>query len=136
MSNVRENAGSYKKADFCMMYYTLLLFSCFAGWTGGSESLSMLRRFAVRQSRNRHRMRRFAKQTDEAQLRFSFSTKEKDREPKGSLSFSFCIPLTTTPRFIIRENVNMHGINPGKRYFLVKKDNNQAFSSACGFLNR
>ena len=41
----------------------------------GSESLSMLRRFAVRQSRNRHRMRRFAKQTNEAQLRFRFSVK-------------------------------------------------------------
>lgn len=43
MSNVRENAGSYKKADFCMMYYTLLLFSCFAGWTGESEPSLMFR---------------------------------------------------------------------------------------------
>ena len=135
MSNAHENAGSYKKADFCIMYLYATAFFLFCRMDRRERTAVNVPRFP-QAKRDRHRTRRFAKQTNEAQLRFSFSTKEKDREQKVPCLFLFVYPSPQPHGLLYRENVNMHGINPGKRYFLVKKDNNQAFSSACGFLNR
>ena len=49
--------------------------------------MSMLRRFAVRQSRNRHTMRRLAKQANEAKLRSPLSPPER-LQMKSLQSFS------------------------------------------------